>query len=331
MQEQENERLENIIEELRAGKLETAKLYELSNLHGKALQTFREAWPSLPEERREQVIARMTEIAEADFEADYGEVFRLCLDDPSPGVRAAAVEGLWEVEDVTLVRPLVEMLRNDPSVTVREAVASGLSRFALMAELKRLPARLAEKVWDALWHAAHDPEEDLSVRRRSIEALAYFDRPEVTALIRKAYADDEPKMRVSAVFAMGRSSDQDWSEVVLAELETDDVEMRYEAARACGELRLIEATQQLSWMVADADAEVKLAAIWSLGQIGTPEARRVLEICYEQGDEALRDAAEEALDEMDYMQGSLDFPLFDFGEGEEEDDELFAWDEEEID
>ncbi len=328
MQEQESERLKGIIEELAKGKPETAKLYELSNLHAEALQVLKQAWPSLPEECREEIVARLAEIAEADFEADYSEVFKLCLKDPSPRVRVAAVEGLWEVEDAILVRPLVEMVRQDPSVTVREAAASGLSRFALMAELKRLPARLAELVWHALWDAAHDLEEDLSVRRRSIEALAHFDRPEVTELIRQAYADDEPKMRVSAVFAMGRSNDQEWSEVVLAELETDDVEMRYEATRACGELRLIEATQQLSWMVADADAEVKMAAVWSLGQIGTPEARRVLEICYEQGDEALQDAAEEALDEMDFMQGNLDFPLYDFGE---EEDGFLPWGEEEAD
>jgi HEAT repeat protein len=328
MQERESEHLKETIEELRRDKPETAKLYELSNLHGEALQTLKEAWLSLPEQRRGQIVSRLTEIAEADFEADFAEVFKLCLADPSSRVRTAAVEGLWEVEDAVLVRPMVRMLRQDPSVTVREAVASGLSRFALMAELKRLPARLSELVWEALWEAAHDLEEDLSVRRRSIEALAYFDRPEVTALIHDAYANDEPKMRVSAVFAMGRSSDQEWSEVVLEELETDDAEMRYEATRACGELRLIEATQQLSWMVADADAEVKMAAVWSLGQIGTPEARRVLEICYEEGDEALQEAAEEALDEMDFIQGDLDFPMYDF---DEEEDGYLSWDEEEAD
>jgi HEAT repeat protein len=330
MQEQDRDHFEQTLKELAGDKPDTAKLYELSNLHGEALEKLTQAWPSLPEERREDILARLTEIAEADFEADFAEVFKLCLKDPGSRVRVAALEGLWEVDDVVLVRPMVEMLCTDPSVLVREAAASGLSRFALMAEMKRLPSRLSELVWGALWEAAHDPEEDLTVRRRSIEALAYFDRPEVTELIRQAYADDEPKMRVSAVFAMGRSGDQEWSEIVLAELETDDVEMRYEATRACGELRLIETTQQLSWLVADADTEVKLAAVWSLGQIGTPEARRVLEICYEQGDEALQDAAEEALDEMDFVRGNLDFPLYDYM-GEEDEEGLLPWDEEEDD
>ena len=327
MQEQGD--FEQTLKELAQDKPDEATLYELSNLHGETLEKLCQVWPSLPKERREYIVARLAEIAEADFEADFAELFKLCLEDLSPRVRATAIEGLWEVEDVILVRPMIEMLREDPSVLVREASASGLSRFALMAEMKRLPSRLAEMVWDVLWDAAHDPEEDLAVCRRSIEALAYFDRPEVAQLIRQAYADDELKMRASAVFAMGRSSDQGWSEVVLAELETDDAEMRYEATRACGELRLIEATQQLSRLVTDADTEVKLAAVWSLGQLGTPEARRVLEICSEQGDEALQDAAEEALDEMDFMQGDLDFPLYDLTG--EEGEELLPWDEEEAD
>jgi HEAT repeat protein len=327
MQEQDD--IQHALGELAAGKLDDAVLYKLSNLHSEALAAFARAWPSLPDERRQRIVARLAEIAEADFEADYCELFKIAIHDPDPHVRAAAIEGLWEVDDVILVRPMVDMLRRDPSLLVREAAASALSRFALLAELGRLPARLAQKVWDVLWEAIHNPEEDLSVRRRSIEALAYFDRPEVRRVIEAAYADDEPKMRVSAVFAMGRSSDQDWSEIVLAELETEDPEMRYEAARACGELRLIEATAQLSRLVTDVDPEVKMVAVWSLGQIATPEARRVLEICYEQGDEALQDAADDALAEMDFMQGDVDFSMYDFGS--EEDDELLPWDEDEAD
>jgi HEAT repeat protein len=142
----------------------------------------------------------------------------------------------------------------------------------------------------------------------------------VSQVIQRAYDDVEPKMRVSAVFAMGRSADEKWGDKVLAELDQDDAEMRYEAARACGELHLIEAILSLSRMVVDPDLEVRLAAIGALGRIGGAEARRVLQICSEEGDEALRDAAEEALDELDFMQESLDFPLYEFDPSDQDGD-----------
>jgi hypothetical protein len=308
-----------------------AELYKLSNVHGEALDMLKQAWPSLPEERRRSVVARLIALAETDFEVDFTELFRICLDDESARVRALAVEGLWEVEDVSLVRPMIRLLQDDPEMLVREAAAIALSRFALQAELGRLQPRLGDSIWTTLWQAFHNADEDVSVRRRVVESMAYFDRPEVTQAIAQAYADEESKMRVSAVFAMGRSADQEWAEEIITELETEDPEMRYEATRACGALRLIEATAPLSVLVADDDPEVRMTAVWSLGQIGTPEARRVLEICVEQGNEALRDAAEDALDEIDFMDGALDFPLYDLDPGGIDEDDLFWVDEDGVD
>ena len=123
-------------------------------------------------------------------------------------------------------------------------------------------------------------------------------------------------MRISAVFAMGRSADPVWRELVVGELESPNPEMRYEAARACGELEISDALSTLIDLVeTDPDPEVQEMAIWALGRIGGKEARRVLEACCESENEALRQAAEEALDELDFLSGHLDFPLFESDEG----------------
>jgi len=315
------------LERLREPDLPRSVLFELTNLHGKTLVLLADAWPSLPVERRQDVVSRLVEMSEADFEVDFSEVFKICLSDDDAQVRAAAIEGLWEVEDVTLIRPLVRALSQDSSELVREAAAISLSRFALSAELGHLPPRLAELVWDTLWQTVHNQGESVDVRRRAIESLAYFDRPEVTQVIERAYRDEESAMRVSAVFAMGRNADEDWSRYVFDELQSYDPEMRYEAARACGELKLAGSVAALSQMTADKDPEVKLAAVWSLGQIGGPESRRVLEICVKMGDEALQEAAHAALSELDYMEEAIDLSLYDYDldeeeEGESEEDEL---------
>ena len=298
-----------------------AALFALSNLHATALAELAKAWPALHAEQRTTIVARLVEIAEVDFEVDFSEVFRMCLDDADPRVRTSAIEGLWEVEDVRLVRPLVRALTEDAFEIVREAAAMSLSRFALRAELGQLQPRLADLVWESLWKTVSRAREDVPVRRRALESLAYFDRPEVRDAIAAAYQDEDSTMRVSAVFAMGRSTDEEWSTQILNELDSESPEMRYEAARACGELQLAGAVPRLSQMTADMDLEVKLAAVGALGQIGGPEARRVLDICVEMGDDALGDAARAALDEMDYMEEEIDLALYSYDSDDDPEDE----------
>jgi len=282
---------EKLLKDLQEPDSSDETLRGLSNLLAEERQRLSEMWHSIAVEQRRSTVKRLIEIAEVDIETDFTQVFTMCLKDADPQVRASAIDGLWENEDVMLIRPLVELLGGDDSALVQEASATSLSRFALLAELGRL------------------------------QSLAYFSRKEVREVIERAYQDDEDRVRISAVFAMGRSADERWADVIIKELETEDPEMRYEAVRASGALRIAETVPMLARMVVDPDPEVKLMAIWSLGQIGGPEARRVLQICYEQGDEALQDAAQEALAEMDFMQGSLDFTMYDFGMAASDEDE----------
>ena len=112
-------------------------------------------------------------------------------------------------------------------------------------------------------------------------------------------------MRVSAIFAMGRSADSCWARHVCQELFSPNPELHYEAARACGELQLAEAVSELEELADDADPEVQEAALWALGQIGGGKAREILErYCHAQ-DEATRTAAEAALDELEFLHGEL--------------------------
>ena len=133
-----------------------------------------------------------------------------------------------------------------------------------------------------------------------------------------AYYDEDEKMQSSALFAMGRSADPYWRKLLVQELDNPNPELRFEAARACGELENPLAVSQLIQMTADdPDREVQQAAVWALGRIGGREAREALEACYESDDEVLSVAAAEALDEMDLLGESSGIPLYeDFEEYE---------------
>jgi HEAT repeat protein len=291
--------------------LSISSLYGLSHLTRVEAQLFQEVWSLVDAGRRQWILQSLVDIAEASFEVDFNPIFRLCLNDEDAVVRSRAIEGLWEDEDLTLAGLLVRLIRDDPSESVRAAAATSLGRFVLLGELEKIEAAPAMMVEDALLGAIYDPHETLEVRRRAVESIAYSGQAQVQDIIEMAYYDDEEKMRISAIFAMGRSADPLWHEMVIAELDNPNPEMRYEAARACGELEASAALSALIYLIeADPDPEVQEMAIWALGRIGGKEARRVLEACCESEDEALRQAAEEALDELNFLGGHLDLLLF---------------------
>jgi len=160
---------------------------------------------------------------------------------------------------------------------VRAAAASALGRYVYLGELEELPAAQVRRVEAVLLDVIHGDDE-LEVRRRALEALAFSNQPELAALITEAYASDELSMRVSAVFAMGPDGRQPMAAQVGEELESSEPEMRFEAVRAAGELELTDSASQLVELTSDEDQQVSEAAIWSLGQVwrrgGAPRADR---------------------------------------------------------
>jgi HEAT repeat protein len=182
-------------------------------------------------------------------------------------------------------------------------------------------ALLAE---EALLDSIHQGAEDIEVRRRAIESIAFSSEPAVAQIIENAYYDENEKMQVSAIFAMGRSADSSWRPQVIAELDNENSEIRFEAARASGELEAGDAVPKLLEIIEeDPDLQVQEMAIWALGRIGGQVAREVLEECLESEVEAIALAAEEALDELNLFSDSFDLFAFE----DDDDDDWFDLDD----
>ena len=282
-----------------------ARLHEFSHLAAEGAAALAEIWPSIPDPVRRTLVTRLVELAEADFEMDFGSVFRLGLQDEDADVRRAAIDGLWEDEDVRLVPLLVARLLEDAATGVRCAAATSLGRFVLLGELQKIRPRVYQAAYDALWRCYLTNAEASDVQRRALESLSYVDSDDVARLIEQAYAAPHEKTRVSAVFAMGRSASHRWDSQVRQELFSPNPEMRYEGARACGEIGIDEAVPELEELADDVDPEVQEAALWALGQIGGSRARQVLERYALSENEAAREAAEAALAEFEFLHGDL--------------------------
>jgi HEAT repeat protein len=282
-----------------------AALTFLSDLGSADRSDFRENWPALPTERRRFIVHELVQMAEDNIDLDFRHVFLVALEDANPEVRTTAIEGLYEDESRLLLGRLLDMLRRDPDESVREAAAKALGRFTYIAHCTDKLGANGERLRQVLLDSANDENEDSDVRRRAIESLGYFHGDkEVEGLISGAYESGGLQAE-SAVFAMGRSLDERWEQVVLYELESVLPAMRFEAARAAGEMSLADALPFLTRMIDDRDTEVRLAAILSLGQIGGKPAREALNKALKSSEPAIREAAQEAIDEMEFSADPL--------------------------
>ena len=275
---------------------------DLTQLAGLPRARVAEVLPALsraPVERRRELLDRMSELADNNIELDFTAVFRACLRDRDADARARAARGLWDSEDRTIIRPLLELLTKDESARVRSAAAVALSKFAELAGEGKLTRRDGARINDALLGVIRS-DADVETRRRAIEAVAPFNTEQVRAIIESAYSDSDVLLRRSAIYAMGRSSDARWLPTVMKEMRNPDAAIRYEAAMACGYLGEEDTLPYLLRLLNDDDNEVQLAVVRSLGMIGGDLARRALMQAMRMGDDSIEEAAEEALEALDF-------------------------------
>ncbi|HEY78536.1 MAG TPA: HEAT repeat domain-containing protein [Dehalococcoidia bacterium] len=285
--------------------LSSSGLVCLSDLDSKELALFQETWLAIETKRRRQIISRMVDLAEDNFELDFSKIFRHCLKDEDTEVKCAAIAGLWENEETSLLIPLTDLLEQDSTDRVQATAAAALGKFAMLAELNKLPQRHTSRVAGTLLAAFSDTSKPLEVRRRALEAVAPLSTTEVTRAIGNAYQSDNLRLKASAIYAMGRNCSPSWLPLLLKELGSDEAELRYEAAGACGELEQEEATPHLVELTSDKDISVQLMAIQALGKIGGRAAKEHLERCLSHPDESIRDAARQALEELQFGEDPL--------------------------
>jgi HEAT repeat protein len=281
------------------------KLGYLSDLNSQEMEFFKEAWAEANVERRHQVISQLAHLSEADFRLDFSKIFIFCLRDPDETVRIQAIAGLEVEESHLLVSPLVQSLKEDSSAKVRTAAATALGKFALLCELGKLSTSQRDKIYTVLLEVLDNKAETAEVKRRALEAISPFNLPRVKELIKQAYNTNNVKLKASAIYSMGRNCDRVWLTTLLAELYSDEAEIRYEAANACGELGAEEAVPPLLKLIKDEDNQVQEAAIKALGEIGGEQAKQALNKLAKNPQLRIRQTAKSALEEIHFCEDPL--------------------------
>ena len=282
-------------------------LMDLSDLTPSELGRFARLWLNVGAERRRKVLECLVDVAEDNPEVDFCSIFKICLKDTDEIVRQKAIGGLWEFEDRSLILSLVEVLQSDESGEVRAAAAIGLGKFASLAQDGKILSKDGELVEECLMGVLKDEKEWLEVRRRALESVAHFASPDINHHIQWAYDSDDPKLKCSSLYAMGRTGESLWLSSLLSELQCANPAVRYEAATACGEIDDEEAAPYLVALLQDDDLQVQLSAIGALGKIGGSLAKRALRRCLKMEDTVLEDASREALEGIQAMEDPLSF------------------------
>ena len=286
-----------------------AKLTELSNLNSAELKCFQHWWATTEVKRRRQIVYRLVELAENNLELNFDSIFKHCLQDKDDEVLIKAIEGLWENEEASLIDQLINLLGTDSSEEVQTSAAILLGKFTILAEDKKLRSCYLLKIQDALLAVISDQSKPVAVRRRTLEASSPLSLPQVKTAITEAYQSHHPRSRVSSIYAMGKNCNPYWLPILRKELGSADIETSYEAASACGEMEEEATVPHLTKLVNDPDVDIQMAAIQALGKIGGTMAKECLESCLDSVSGAVRQAAEQALLELETKADQLPFRL----------------------
>jgi HEAT repeat protein len=289
------------------------RLYQLSDMSYEDLDKFTAIWQDLDDERRRIVLRHLADISEGDYQVDYCEVFAHCLADPSPPVRIAALDGLWDSERISLIEPILEMAQYDPDMEVRRLAAANLGHYIILGEWDVISLKHTEPIIEILLSIFEDDNSDPPVRRAALESISSNPHEKIPGLIEQAYDSGDSKMQVSAIFAMGQSADPRWLSIIQDEMQSPYEDMRIEAVRAAGSIGKSELISDVTDLIMDDDLEVALAAIAALGEIGTQLGQKILLDMADDPDmEELHQAIGEALEQLSWLDDDFDFGRHDW-------------------
>ena len=232
---------------------------------------------------------------------------------PDASVRLRTLEqAVYEADD-ELAEELMRLLLEDPSEEVRARVpiALGPTLELCWDEIVdgRLPppsdwgsAPLTQKVYDRLIETLRrlylDGTTPELVRRRVLEGAVRSPQPWQEKATAAAFGSEQESWRITAVFCMGHL--RGFDDQIVEAFDSGSEAVRCEAIRAAGRRGVKRLAGALVALAGDpgADLDERVAAIEALPSFELPGTSDLLEELTADPEEAIAEAAEEALDDV---------------------------------
>ncbi len=282
-------------------RLRPSQIRQLSGLASEQLRQLRGVWATLPDPERMNLLASLRRHAEEDSLTDFDAIYQAAMDDRNGDVRRVAVSAVLGDRDVGVLTKMLELCASDPEEIVRATAAERLGGFAYEAEVGTLPRETAAQIEKVLLERVQSETEAPNVRARALASVGYLSTDAVKREIRRAMTRES--LRIAAIRAIGRNLDPEWTDLLTEQMASDDPAIRQEAAEAAADYE--DTVDALTDLVDDPVVAVRLAAISSLGKIGSAEAKDALIYCFESNDPVIKKAATAALHEIEATEDPL--------------------------
>ena len=285
-------------------------LYRLSDINPENLTQLTGIWENVNVERRRALIDDLEQLTDTNNLLTFEPIFRIGLRDLDGQVRFFATRAIEVFDTDDLIPFFLSVLEEEDCVDVRAVTASILGKYIYRGELDKISPEVKAQIEDKLLQIL-ESDQPSQVRRRALEALSYSSRPEVNKHILEAYGSASEDWIASSVFAMGRSFDHQYSDMVFDQLQHTSPKVRLEAVRACGELVLENAVPVILDLLDDLP-EIRGASIWALSQIGGEDAGPAIhQLLDGEVSEDEVELIQQALERLDLLEEGVNLSMFD--------------------
>lgn len=113
-------------------------------------------------------------------------------------------------------------------------------------------------------------------------------KPQATQIIREALADDNPLIRVNAIEVVATTKQTRLMPKVQRLLKDKFVPVRFAAALAVGDLQYSLAKSEVAPLLQDENENVKIAAIYAMSKLGSPDSFQLLRKAIASKDQTVR-------------------------------------------
>jgi HEAT repeat protein len=289
--------------------LDPIYLYRLSDLNQDNLSELTSIWEDVHVERRRGLIEDLEQLTDTNNLLSFEAIFRFAIRDLDDQVRFFATRAIEVFDTDDLIPFFLSVLDEEDCVDVRAVTASVLGKYIYRGELDKVSPEIKQDIEDKLLGIL-EGNQPLEIQRRALEAISYSSRLEVKDHIITAYQSEIEDWIASALFAMGRSYDHSFSEMVFDKLHHTSPKIRLEAVRACGELTVEDAVPVILDLLDDLP-EIRRAAIWALSQIGGEDAGpAILGLLDDEVSDDEADLIQQALERLDFLEEGVNLTMF---------------------